>query len=82
MTLGKKFGAWCFTVFMCLITLATLPVGYAINNQVQLLGHPIGSEIFALSLLGVMPFDCVLLIWVNNPIRWLNVVEKYQKRKL
>ncbi len=32
--------------------------------------------------MGLLIFGFILLTFQNNPIRWLNVVEKYQKRKL
>lgn len=29
-----------------------------------------------------MPAIAFIMIYQNNPIRWLNIVEKYQKRQL
>ncbi|MBF0777947.1 hypothetical protein [Streptococcus cuniculi] len=48
-----------------------------INN-----GEKIGSEIIMIFLWGIMPFCLILLIWQNNPIRFFNIVEKYQKRQI
>jgi hypothetical protein len=81
-THGKKVIMWILVISISTLTISILPMIYAINKEGQLLGHQVGSEIILLSMLGVMPFICILLIFINNPIRWLVIVEKYQKRKL
>ncbi len=40
------------------------------------------EDIMMFFLCGMMGFALVLLLWINNLVRWLNVVEKYQKRKV
>ncbi len=81
-TFWKKAGMFLLTVAFIGLTISIVPIAYAINEQSQFLGKAIGSEIIGISFLGIMPFVCVLFLWINNPVRWLNVVEKYQKRKI
>lgn len=45
-------------------------------------GPPIGSEIFPLSLMGILPAVAVLLLWQNNMIRWLKAVERYRNSRV
>ncbi|MEI5993934.1 hypothetical protein A5880_001492 [Enterococcus sp. 4G2_DIV0659] len=81
-TIWKKLIAWILTIVVVLCTISILPIAYLINQNGELIGHQIGSEIVAISLTGILPFSSILLIWENNLIRWLNAVEKYQKKEL
>ena len=42
----------------------------------------IGSEIFPLSLMGILPAVAALLLWQNNMIRWLKAVERYKNHRV
>ncbi|MBO0466069.1 hypothetical protein JZO73_00805 [Enterococcus plantarum] len=79
-TIWKKLTAWLLTIVVVVCTVAIIPVAYFVNQNRELIGHQIGSEIIVISLMGILPFSSILLVWDNNLIRWLNVVEKYQKR--
>ncbi|GAB2022768.1 hypothetical protein RyT2_18420 [Pseudolactococcus yaeyamensis] len=82
-TLDKKIRMFLFIAVMLVLGLSTITITpYMIETHGGFLGHKVGSEIIGLSLLGFLPFSVILLLWINNPFRWLNVVEKYQKRKL
>lgn len=48
----------------------------------KMMETPIGSEIFTLSLMGILPAVAVLLLWQNNMIRWLKAVERYRNRRV
>ncbi|MGT2950282.1 hypothetical protein BU202_01960 [Streptococcus cuniculi] len=81
-TTGKKIWLSVLLSAILIANIGIVPIVYKmilplINNREQ-----IGSEIIMISLMGTMPFSLVLLVWQNNPIRWLNVVEKYQKRQI
>ncbi|HEL0661414.1 TPA: hypothetical protein TUX94_000255 [Streptococcus equi subsp. zooepidemicus] len=81
-TIGKKIWAWVMTGIFIAVNCSIIPIVNKIvlsdvRNQV-----PIGSDIILTSMLGIMPFCLVLLIWQNNPIRFFNIVGKYQKREL
>lgn len=80
-TIWKKLTAWILTIVVVMCTIAIIPVAYFVNQNGELIGHQIGSEIIVISLTGILPFSSILLIWENNLIRWLNVVEKYQKKE-
>lgn len=81
-TVWKKITVWLLTLVFFFCTGAIIPVAYLMNKQGNLIGQPIGSEIIIISLAGILPFCLILFIWENNIIRWLNVVDKYQKKKL
>lgn len=81
-TVWKKITAWLLTLLFFLCTIAIIPVTYLINEQGNLIGQPIGSEIIVIILAGILPFCLILFLWENNIIRWLNVVDKYQKKNL
>ncbi|MGT2950296.1 hypothetical protein BU202_01890 [Streptococcus cuniculi] len=81
-TFGKKLVMFIVVCSILAANLAFVPallyhVIPNILNQVS-----IDSDIIILSIWGIMPAILVLLVWQNNPIRWLNVVEKYQKRQI
>lgn len=76
-TLGKKLLAWVFTVFMAVMGLVG-PISVISMLVLKMMGTPIGSEIFPLSLMGILPAVAVLLLWQNNMIRWLKAVERYR----
>lgn len=81
-TVGKKIWAWGMTCFLMLMGIIAIALPFMFNSRGLLLGYRIGPEIFVLIALGILPFSSILFIWINNPIRWFNMVEKYQKRKL
>ena len=78
-TPGKKLFAWFFTVFMAVIDLAG-PISILSMLVLKMMGTPIDSEVFPLSLMGILPAVAILLLWQNNMIRWLKAVERYRKR--
>ena len=78
-TPSKKLFAWFFTVFMAVIGLAG-PISILSMLVLKMMGTPIGSEVFPLSLMGILPAVAILLLWQNNMIRWLKAVERYRKR--
>lgn len=78
-TPGKKLFAWFFTVFMAVIGSAG-PISILSMLVLKMMGTPIGSEVFPLSLMGILPAVAILLLWQNNMIRWLKAVERYRKR--
>ena len=75
----KKCWAWCFTLIMTVVSLTAPAVGAI---AFKMLGKNIGSEMVMISFLGLLPAVTILLIWQNNIIRWLTVVEYYQNRKI
>lgn len=81
-TVSKKIGMAILIIVIILLTIGIFPMLYMINVQEGLLGNSIGGEIIPLSLLGFLPYTSILLVWINNPLRWLNIVEKYQKKKI
>lgn len=79
-TRKKKLWAWLLT--LCLVVLSAagfIVVGATIFNMI---GRRIGSEIISISFLGILPGVSIFLVWQNNVIRWMHVVENYQKRKI
>ena len=78
-TPDKKLFAWFFTVFMAVIGLAG-PISILSMLVLKMMGTPIGSEVFPLSLMGILLAVAILLLWQNNMIRWLKAVERYRKR--
>jgi hypothetical protein len=61
-TLGKKLFAWVFTVFMAVMGLVG-PISVLSMLVLNMMGTPIGSEIFPLSLMGILPAVAALLLW-------------------
>ena len=80
-TLGKKLFAWVFTVFMVVIGLAG-PISILSMLVLKMMGTPIGSELFPLNLMGILPAVAALLLWQNNMIRWLKAVERYRNSRV
>ena len=80
-TLGKKLIAWVFTVFMAVMGLAG-PISILSMLVLKMMGTPIGSELFPLSLMGILPAVAALLLWQNNMIRWLKAVERYRNSRV
>ncbi|WP_242327070.1 MULTISPECIES: hypothetical protein [Lactococcus] len=80
-TVSKKIGMAILIIAIVLLTIGIFPMLYMINVQGGLLGNNIGGEIIPLSLLGFLPYTSILLIWINNPLRWLNIVEKENNRR-
>lgn len=48
----------------------------------KMMAPPIGSEIFPLSLMGILPAVAALLLWQNNMIRWLKAIERYRNHRV
>lgn len=80
-TLSKKLIAWGFTVFMAVMGLVG-PISVLSMLVLKMMGTPIGSEVFPLSLMGILPAVAVLLLWQNNMIRWLKAVERYRNSRV
>ena len=80
-TPGKKLFAWFFTVFMVVIGLVG-PISILSMLVFKMMGTPIGSELFPLSLMGILPAVAALLLWQNNMIRWLKAVERYRNSRV
>ena len=80
-TLGKKLFAWFFTVFIAIMGLVG-PISVLSMLVLKMMGTPIGSEIFPLSLMGILPAVAALLLWQNNMIRWLKAVERYRNSRV
>ena len=80
-TLGKKLFAWVFTAFMAVMGLVG-PISVLSMLVLKMMGTPIGSEIFPLSLMGILPAVAALLLWQNNMIRWLKTVERYRNSRV
>ena len=76
-TLSKKLFAWVFTVFMAVMGLVG-PISVLSMLVLKMMGTPIGSELFPLSLMGILSAVAVLLLWQNNMIRWLKAAERYR----
>lgn len=80
-TLGKKIFAWVFTVFMAVMGLVG-PISVLSMLVLKMMGTPIGSELFPLSLMGILPAVAVLLLWQNNMVRWFMAVERYRNSRV
>lgn len=79
-TLTKKIIVWIFTIFIGgLGIVSPILVIYILFSN--MIGKPIGSEIFMLSFLGILIGGSGVSIWQNNFIRWFNTVENYRKKK-
>lgn len=76
-TTRKKVVAWFLTLLFIILSIADIVLflkSIAFENKIEIIKYGL--------LGGFGTFIVFLLILINNPIRWLNVVEKYQKRKL
>ena len=80
-TLGKKLFAWIFTVFIAVMGLVG-PISVLSMLVLKMMGTQIGSELFPLSLMGILPAVAALLLWQNNMIRWLKAVERYRNSRV
>ena len=58
------------------------PISIFTMLVLKMMGTPIGSEIFNLSVMGIVPAVAVLLLWQNNMIRWLKEVERYRNHRV
>ena len=58
------------------------PISVISMLVLKMMGTPIGSELFPLSLMGILPAVAVLLLWQNNMIRWLKAVERYRNSRV
>ncbi len=58
------------------------PISIFTMLVLKMMGTPIGSEIFNLSVMGILPAVAVLLLWQNNMIRWLKAVERYRNPRV
>lgn len=81
-TLGKKIWAWIMTTIVVMSGFSPIMIALMITNSI---GKSIKSEIIGFSMIGIMPAIMVILIFQNNPIRFLKAVEevrsnKYQKK--
>lgn len=79
-TTNKKIVAWFVTLLMIFLSIASilfLLEGITLKKQID-----VSTAVTIGLAAGSFPFVVILLVWENNMIRWLNVVEKYQKRKL
>lgn len=77
-TFSKKIISLLLIVLIVFCTLSVIPILYLINQNGELIGQSIGSEFIMLSLLGVLPSVSILILWENNPFRWLCVVDRYR----
>ena len=80
-TLGKKLFAWIFTVLIAVMGLVG-PISVLSMLVLKMMGTQIGSELFPLSLMGILPAVAALLLWQNNMIRWLKAVERYRNSRV
>ena len=58
------------------------PISVLSMLVLKMMGTPICSEVFPLSLMGILPAVAVLLLWQNNMIRWLKAVERYRNSRV
>ena len=58
------------------------PISILSMLVLKMMGTPIGSELFPLSLMGILPAVAALLLWQNNMIRWLKAVERYRNSRV
>ncbi|WP_343118154.1 hypothetical protein [Romboutsia sp. MSSM.1001216sp_RTP31141st1_F12_RTP31141_220114] len=78
-TFRKKIFAWAITILCVFMGIIFIPIAYNMYLNGELSE---GKDRFMLLLGGFLPFLTFFFIWGNNIIRWFNVVEKYQKRKI
>ena len=58
------------------------PISVLSMLVLKMMGTQIGSELFPLSLMGILPAVAALLLWQNNMIRWLKAVERYRNSRV
>lgn len=58
------------------------PISVLSMLVLKMMGTPIGSEKFPLSLMGILPAVAALLLWQNNMIRWLKAIERYRNHRV
>ena len=58
------------------------PISVLSMLVLKMMGTPIGSEKFPLSLIGILPAVAALLLWQNNMIRWLKAIERYRNHRV
>ena len=58
------------------------PISVLSTLVLKMMETLIGSEIFPLSLMGILPAVAALLLWQNNMIRWLKAVERYKNHRV
>ena len=58
------------------------PISVLSMLVLKMMGTPIGSEKFPLSLMGILPAVAALLLWQNNMIRWLKAIEPYRNHRV
>lgn len=58
------------------------PISVLSMLVLKMMGTPIDSERFPLSLMAILPAVAALLLWQNNMIRWLKAVERYRNHRV
>ena len=58
------------------------PISVLSMLVLKMMGTPIGSEKFPLSLMGILPAVAALLLWQNNMIRWLKAIERDRNHRV
>ena len=58
------------------------PISVLSMLVLKMMGTPIGSEIFNLSVMGILQAVAALLLWQKNMIRWLKAVERYRNHRV
>ncbi|MBM7642759.1 hypothetical protein [Streptococcus loxodontisalivarius] len=79
-TFSKKIAMLLLQIVLIFSSFTTVALIFII--QKTMIGKAIKSEIIMLSLLGIVPALAYIIIFQNNPIRFLNIVEKYQRKKM
>lgn len=81
-TLQKKLVFLVLILILLIVNVSIVPIMmYAVIPDIENRA-PIDSGIVISSLWGLMPAVLFLMIWQNNPLQFLKVAEKYQKRQL
>lgn len=81
-TLQKKLVFLVLIMILLIVNVSIVPIMmYAVIPDIENRA-PIDSGIVISSLWGLMPAVLFLMIWQNNPLQFLKVAEKYQKRQL
>ena len=78
---SSSWFAWIFTAFIAVMGLVD-PISVLSMLVLKMMGPPIGSEKFPLSLMGILPAVAALLLWQNNMIRWLKAIERYRNHRV
>lgn len=79
-TKDKKVYAWVITLSM--IFLGIVAIVMTLNVITLNMKADVSDAVMFGGAVGTFLFAIILMVWENNMIRWLNVVEKYQERKL